>query len=221
MARLDRTNAPHHVYRCFDREGRLIYVGSSANLFSRLEQHRSSAWWSPTVAKVTATYYPNGVVARAAETRAIREEVPRWNKQGKWAGRDLWTREDWHDWLYVLVRDGISNQLESSVRDYQSLYREQVPTNILDLIGQQREEAAARKAKWDAENIQRAKESAARETAELRELNEQLEALMTRQEALARALGIDWDDPELYNPEAAIDAALVAKQREARGETLA
>lgn len=221
MSRVDRTNAPHHVYRCFDRDGRLVYVGSSANLHGRLEQHRSGAWWAPTVVKVTAAYYPNGILARAAESRAIREEVPRWNKQGKWAGRDLWTRDDWHDWLFVLVRDGLSNQLETSIKDYQSLYREQVPTNILDLIEQRREDAAARKAKWDGENIQRAKESAARDTAELRDLNEHLERLMVRQEALARALGIDWNDPELYNPEAAIDAALAQKQRESSGETLA
>lgn len=221
MTRLDRTNAPHHVYRCFDREGRLVYVGSSATLYSRLEQHRTGAWWAPTVVRVTAAYYPDGITARDAERRAIREEVPRWNKSGKWAGRDLWTRDDWHDWLHVLVRDGLSNQLETSVRDYQSLFGEAIPANLSDLIERQRAAAGERKAKWDAELVERAKLQAIRETAELRELNEELTRLMDRQEALARALGIEWDDPELCYPEAAIDAALAAKQREARGETLA
>jgi predicted GIY-YIG superfamily endonuclease len=100
----DRTNATHWVYRCFDDSGRLLYVGSTTNLFNRLTAHASTSWWSPTIAKVRATVHPDGLTARAIERRAIRDEIPRWNKTGKWAGRARWTQDDWHDWITVQLR---------------------------------------------------------------------------------------------------------------------
>ena len=104
MTRLDRTNAVHHVYRCFDADGRLIYVGSTANLFGRLEQHRATSWWAPQVDRVQASVYLNGVEARAIERKAIREEQPRWNKAGRWPGRHGWTRDQWDDWMFMLIQ---------------------------------------------------------------------------------------------------------------------
>lgn len=101
---LDRTNAPHHVYRCYDAEGRLVYVGSSGDLFGRLATHNKDSWWAPQVKKVVAKSYPNGVAARAAEREAIATELPRWNKAGKWRSRDTWTRANWDDWLTTCVR---------------------------------------------------------------------------------------------------------------------
>lgn len=104
--RLDRTNATHHVYRCYDVEGRLIYVGSTANLFGRLEQHRASSWWAGQVVQVTAKVYPNGIVGRAVERKAIRDEQPRWNKSGRWPTRHDWSRDQWDDWLTMLLARG-------------------------------------------------------------------------------------------------------------------
>lgn len=104
MTRLDRTNAVHHVYRCYDETGRLIYVGSSANLFGRLTQHRRTSWWASQVVRVTAKVYPNGTVAREHERQAIRTENPRWNKSGRWETRHVWDRAGWDDWLTLLLR---------------------------------------------------------------------------------------------------------------------
>lgn len=146
MTRLDRTNAVHHVYRCFDANGRLLYVGSSANLFGRLAQHRATSWWAPTVAKVNAEVYPNGIAARDVERRAIREEVPRWNKAGKWAGRHLWTQEDWNDWLTTCLRVGGFLSARESFGQYRSLFGGYPPAHITDEFHQLRTEYACRRA---------------------------------------------------------------------------
>lgn len=137
MARVDRTNDPHHVYRCYDHEGRLLYVGSTTDLFGRLRSHRQKKWWAPNVAKVKATYFPNGVAARAVESRAICEEVPRWNKSGKWAGRHLWTEQDWLDWILVNLRDGddrpmtwIRPAMTRAITTYTAMYGKELPAHL-------------------------------------------------------------------------------------------
>jgi len=110
VSRLDRTNSVHHVYRCFDATGRLIYVGSTANLFGRLDQHRKGSWWSPQVAKVSAKVYRDGPTARTEERRIIRNENPRWNVQGRWAQlRFAGSLEDLVDYRFAFTALGNEN----------------------------------------------------------------------------------------------------------------
>lgn len=75
----------HYVYRVFDHAGRLIYVGSTANLFQRLKSHRSK-WWAPQARKVVAKVHPDRRTALNAELKAIKDEQPRWNVQGRTPG---------------------------------------------------------------------------------------------------------------------------------------
>jgi excinuclease UvrABC nuclease subunit len=120
MSRVDRTNSVHYVYRCYDADGRLVYVGSTADLFARLEQHRRTSWWAGQVVQVTAKVYSNGVVARQHEREAIRRDQPRWNKAGRWASHSSWTRGQWDDWLTMLLaRDAYYNE----VKRFLTLYR--------------------------------------------------------------------------------------------------
>jgi hypothetical protein len=133
MARRDLSDVPHHVYRCFDSTGRLIYVGASGDLFARLRSHRASSWWAPQVAKVTAKVYPNRLTARAAERAAIRAEMPRWNKSGKWETRHQWTQEDWIDWLTVLFQASRypAPEIYARLRDYRALWNVEAPAVLL------------------------------------------------------------------------------------------
>lgn len=205
----------HWVYRCFDHDGRLIYVGCTTNLPNRLEQHRTASWWSPTVAKVTSRVYPDGPSGRAAERQAIRDEVPRWNKSGKWAGRSNWAREDWCDWITVLLRDpGASTSLANSIRDYRSLFGEDIPPKLRERVSEYEAAEEARRLKHQEALEEQQKAWRDRETEELRDLNEHLTRLLERQERLARALGIDYDDPELLDAETAIDEALAKLEKE-------
>ena len=139
MTRADRTNARHWVYRCFDADGRLIYVGSTTDLFGRLASHRATSWWSPTVAKVTSKVYPNGVEARAIERAIIADEIPRWNKVGKWGSRSRWTEADWIDWITLVIRGSNSgrplnfatNELRRAVADFTALHDKQLPAHLM------------------------------------------------------------------------------------------
>lgn len=98
-----RRPGPAWVYRCFDSTGRLIYVGSTVDVFGRLAAHRRDAWWAPQIAKVTAKVHPGQRAALDAEVIAIRAENPRWNIQYRWTARDTWGPGDFEDYIHALV----------------------------------------------------------------------------------------------------------------------
>lgn len=93
--------ATHYVYRLWDENGELLYVGISKTLVNRLTQHDESQPWASEVATVTAKRYPNRDKARAAEIEAIQTENPRYNirdraKPVDWGMRatELWSQMD-------------------------------------------------------------------------------------------------------------------------------
>jgi predicted GIY-YIG superfamily endonuclease len=70
------TERPAFVYRTFDAEGRLLYIGMTYNLGKRFYEHeRKAKWWADFV-DLTVTAYPNRDDAAAAEWSAIRYERP-------------------------------------------------------------------------------------------------------------------------------------------------
>jgi hypothetical protein len=73
----------NYVYRCFDDAGRLIYIGSTCNEYSRFTFHRGRTPWWPSVARVKKEEYPTLFEARQAEAKAIAAEQPLHNRYGK------------------------------------------------------------------------------------------------------------------------------------------
>lgn len=73
--RMTRTS----LYRHFDKEGRLLYVGISHSFMSRLAQHKGRSHWYWSIANVSVTHYPDRATAERAERRAIRTEAPMHN----------------------------------------------------------------------------------------------------------------------------------------------
>ena len=72
----------HIVYRCYDADDRLIYVGCTSDVVSRMQVHGSS-WGNPVSAALnmrmvrhTETAYPDKVSGRRAEREAIFAEAP-------------------------------------------------------------------------------------------------------------------------------------------------
>lgn len=64
------------LYRLFDGDGQLLYVGTSVDPQNRWEQHaREKLWWS-SVARATVEWYPDRTSAMAAELAAIKAEGP-------------------------------------------------------------------------------------------------------------------------------------------------
>lgn len=67
------------VYRAFDADERLLYVGCTKNLGSRKADHRKRAPWYADAVSWTSVEYPTRAGALAAEALAIDTENPVWN----------------------------------------------------------------------------------------------------------------------------------------------
>jgi len=100
MSRL--ANAAHYVYRVYDIEGRLIYVGCTHEPEARLKRHNKSSWWAPQIAKVRIKVYPSRKAGLAAETEARNTEHPRWNIEARWIHRHDWTAQICADHITAL-----------------------------------------------------------------------------------------------------------------------
>ena len=76
-------NEPNcYLYRAFDADTTLLYVGISVNAITRLGQHSTmSAWWE-RVAEIRVEKYASREDALEAEARAIEAEKPLHNVAG-------------------------------------------------------------------------------------------------------------------------------------------
>ena len=71
----------HFVYRCYDIDGDLLYVGCTMDLDRRRKDHsglNGSAWW-PLLDRVRLAGPFNYSTARQIERDAIRDDWPIWN----------------------------------------------------------------------------------------------------------------------------------------------
>lgn len=71
----------HAVYRMFDQDGRLLYVGSTKNPGGRFGGHLEKRWFLQVVS-ISLEWFPTKAAAVLAENRAIQSEHPRLNVAG-------------------------------------------------------------------------------------------------------------------------------------------
>lgn len=64
------------LYRHWNGEGKLLYVGISIRPFQRLDQHAYGSHWADDIEKVTIEYFDTRREAEAAERKAIKDESP-------------------------------------------------------------------------------------------------------------------------------------------------
>lgn len=78
---LDTSSWPdaHWLYRAFDVDGELLYVGITSGVAARMRAHRRKSRWWALCDYLELTVYRERFEARAAERRAIRTELPRFN----------------------------------------------------------------------------------------------------------------------------------------------
>lgn len=69
------------LYRHFDAEGALLYVGISLSAVQRLSQHKSGSKWFEQIRRVTIEWHDSREKALRAEATAISQENPRHNLQ--------------------------------------------------------------------------------------------------------------------------------------------
>jgi len=83
-------NDPTIVYRFYDADDALLYVGISVNAWQRVRDHRGSApWWSQAV-KCTFQRFPDRAAAEVAELLAIRTENPKFNAVESTTGKRVY-----------------------------------------------------------------------------------------------------------------------------------
>lgn len=71
-----------HLYRHFDADGSLLYVGQSANAFKRWGQHKGTSEWAAAAVTMRVEQFDSREAALAAERQAILLEKPRFNRYG-------------------------------------------------------------------------------------------------------------------------------------------
>jgi len=67
---------PTALYRHYDAENVLLYIGVSINPIQRTDQHIYSSEWTLDVKSIEIEWHENGYLARSAEMIAIRNEHP-------------------------------------------------------------------------------------------------------------------------------------------------
>ena len=68
------------LYRAFDANEKLLYVGQSTSVMGRLKEHIKSSEWSGFVNNITFQRFANERQLFRAELKAIQEEKPMYNK---------------------------------------------------------------------------------------------------------------------------------------------
>ena len=69
----------HQLYRHYDADGALLYIGASQSTLQRLSGHRASSHWFWRIALVKIEHYATREQAAQAETAAIAAEQPLFN----------------------------------------------------------------------------------------------------------------------------------------------
>lgn len=75
----EKTAEPTQLYRHYDADGNLLYIGISLSTVHRLGQHRKHAHWFRQITSITVEHFPSKVEATEAEALAISRESPRHN----------------------------------------------------------------------------------------------------------------------------------------------
>lgn len=70
------------LYRHFNKNGELLYVGISLNSINRLSQHKKNAHWFNDIARIELEQFPTRESALEAEKQAIINEKPLHNVHG-------------------------------------------------------------------------------------------------------------------------------------------
>lgn len=88
-------NRAHVVYRAFDSDGRLLYVGMTSNLCGRLTTHRRNGVWYQEAAVWTIEGFADRSSAWKVEQAAIYGEHPLHNVNYRQIGKRGWIGRRW------------------------------------------------------------------------------------------------------------------------------
>jgi excinuclease UvrABC nuclease subunit len=119
---------PTKLYRHFDAEGILLYVGISVNALHRLTQHEATKSWHDQISTITIETHPTREAALVAERNAIMRERPIHNIQHvyrsddgsvllTWTGKGGRTRKfQMTDAEWTTLSDGVDRMFKNYFR---------------------------------------------------------------------------------------------------------
>ena len=73
--------ANHTLYRHFNSNGDLLYIGITNNVARRTKDHDRNSYWFSEVARIDLEHFESRDAVLAAETDAIGKELPKYNIQ--------------------------------------------------------------------------------------------------------------------------------------------
>ncbi len=80
---MQKINSGRALYRHFNKEGKLLYVGIALNILCRLANHRGASSWYPEIARIEIEHFADRQSALKAEREAIAKEKPLHNVNHK------------------------------------------------------------------------------------------------------------------------------------------
>lgn len=84
---------PHYLYRLFDADQTLLYIGCTIDFPKRLAEHRRKQPWADRIIWWLFDHYPDQASALVAEEEAIKAESPEFNAMYNGAGLTGWNAE--------------------------------------------------------------------------------------------------------------------------------
>lgn len=105
---MDPSRREHFVYRAFDADGRLLYVGCTIRPTKRFNEHKGQSRWFPFAVKFTMQGPYNYQTGRRIEKEAIYGEHPLWNhnEPRRFRAQALRTRV-YNRWFYFYYNTAI------------------------------------------------------------------------------------------------------------------
>lgn len=104
LERVSCVPVPTALYRHFNAEGRLLYVGISLSPTYRLAQHRDASAWFQQIASITVAWFDDRMAALKAEKEAIQSEHPEFNVVYKVTAREAYLMEQAEESCAELTR---------------------------------------------------------------------------------------------------------------------
>lgn len=112
------------LYRYFDSEGELLYVGITGDNTKRQSQHRRNSFWFGEIATASFEHFDERATALEAETLAIRHEKPKYNIAGAGASGFKLMHSPYTHLIYLAgMPEGGHDELHREfVKPYQELF---------------------------------------------------------------------------------------------------
>lgn len=123
---MDNSTEKTTLYRYFDSQGQLLYVGITRDNSKRQSQHNRDSFWFGEVASAKFEWFESRTQAHAAEKKAIQSEKPLYNKQHVYKSGDSFDMSEAlakYHYLEISTGKDITGALVEPDNDHATLAR--------------------------------------------------------------------------------------------------